>query len=98
MLELALAEIDAPAIESTRGPGLEPAKLKTELLQTVTDGRRTISHPAPRLILQSNMEQPSHKGAGGEHDCFPLQHQAEIRFDADDLTAFLNNPHCIPLA
>ena len=65
-LDLALGEVDAAAVDAAGGAGFEALDGETQLLQTVGQGGNTVAHATSGLVLQADMEEPAHEGAGGD--------------------------------
>ncbi len=67
VLAFASAEIDRATIKPAWRAGFETADFEPEFPEIITQGGHRIAHTAAALVLLSNMEQPAHESAGGDH-------------------------------
>src|SRR5208282_4515087 len=59
-------EVDRTPVQPAGRTSLKPANFKPELTQTLAQGRCRVPHPSATLVLQSHMQQTSHKRSGGD--------------------------------
>src|SRR5258707_2674783 len=68
ILAFASAEIDRATIEPGWRGVFETAHIEPEFPEIIAQGGKRISHTSAALYLLSNMEQPAHESAGGNHE------------------------------